>query len=208
MYTIKKSSIEGFNNFLRSQKAVPGKAKMTLVYFNTYVRTIFKDKDIQAVEELTDSTYCPSGCTALFDAIGKTVLEISKDIDNKVIDAQRVLVVILTDGEENSSIEFKDKSKIKDLIEIQRGKSWEFIFLAANQDAFAEARSYGISTGNAMNFVQNDLDNTALYSKMSKSATKYRGMSRSFSDTGDAVLCSASLMDEVNKEDEKENSKK
>jgi hypothetical protein len=207
MYTLKKSSIDGFNAFLKSQQALPGKANMTLVYFSNDVRTLFKSKNIKAVEELTDSTYRPQGGTALFDAIGKTTIEISKDIDEKRIKADRVLCVILTDGEENSSQEFKDKSKIKDLIEIQRGKSWEYIFLAANQDAFAEASSYGISTSNSLNFTANDADNTKLYRKMSKAATMYRSATRSFASDGSSLYDRdmSSIMEDADLEDKAEN---
>ena len=59
---------------------------------------------------------------------------------------------ILTDGEENSSREFK-KETVRKMIEEQTNVyKWQFVFLGANQDAFAEAGGMGISRAMSANY--------------------------------------------------------
>jgi hypothetical protein len=63
-----------------------------------------------------------------------------------------VMVIIATDGEENSSKEFK-KAEIKKMIEHQQSKyDWRFTYIGANQDAFTEARSIGISRDSVLSY--------------------------------------------------------
>lgn len=56
---------------------------------------------------MTENEYYVRGCTALLDAIGKTITSLDRKIENKV------LFVIMTDGMENSSVEFS-KSQIRE----------------------------------------------------------------------------------------------
>jgi hypothetical protein len=98
---------------------------------------------IQEVPQLTAATFTPRGSTALFDAIGRTIKETDRRI-SALPDTDKpgkVILAIFTDGEENSSQEYSSKH-ISDLIRLYRNeKGWEFLFLAANQDAIASAES-------------------------------------------------------------------
>ncbi len=70
----------------------------------------------------------------------------------KLLDPEKQLVIIMTDGYENSSKEYS-QIEMKKLIEELTGKgNWTFVYLGANQDAYAEARKYGIPTGNTVTF--------------------------------------------------------
>ncbi|MCA9267588.1 MAG: hypothetical protein KDA41_03925, partial [Planctomycetales bacterium] len=63
-----------------------------------------------------------------------------------------VVFVVMTDGLENSSREFTGP-QVKEMIEHQQKVyNWQFTFLGANQDAFAEADAVGIAAGGAANF--------------------------------------------------------
>ncbi|MCX6089794.1 MAG: hypothetical protein NTX88_05395 [Candidatus Atribacteria bacterium] len=87
---------------------------------------------------------------------------------------EKVIVCILTDGIENASREFS-RSKIKEMIEHQRDKyKWEFVFLAANQDAFAEAGSIGISKNMAMNFCATKEGTHAAYRELNLKVAEFR----------------------------------
>ena len=58
----------------------------------------------------------------------------------------------MTDGLENSSVEFT-KQKIREMIQHQQSAyNWQFTFLGADQDAFAEAAAIGIAPGGAATF--------------------------------------------------------
>lgn len=107
--------------------------------------------------------------TALYDAIGLSIDEAKSRFEN---DPQskpdRVLVVILTDGEENRSVEY-DQKRIFEMIDEQSKNDWEFIFLGANQDAMKTAEKMNIKSGNTMGFTSNSDGIIDTYSLLSKS---------------------------------------
>jgi len=157
MEPLTDDTVGGFNNFINEQKAQPGDALVTLVLFNHEYEVVYNAKPIGQVEQLTAKKYNPGGNTALLDAIGRGSYDLGKELSE--IDEKgrpgKVIVVIMTDGHENSSKEYK-RDRIKKIVEEQTGKySWSFLFLGANIDAFAEAGGIGVGAAHTMNFVAN-----------------------------------------------------
>jgi hypothetical protein len=190
MGVMTEDAIGGFNTFLSQQQEVEGEAIMTIIQFDNEYDIICKDVNIQDVKPLNRDTYVPRGSTSLYDAVGKTINDEIDMLGMTPIDERcdKTLVVILTDGEENSSREFRYE-QIADMIKEQREVyKWEFIFLAANQDAMATAQSFNISSGNAFTYTHDTVGITEAYNKMSMASTKYRCCA-STSDT-------SNLMDE------------
>lgn len=178
MKLIKDDAIGGFNQFLEDQKKLPGEATLTFVQFNCKVVTIHENLPIKDVPGLNNNSYVPFGSTSLFDAIGTTVESVGKRLANtpEELRPEHVIFAILTDGAENSSEKFKERSVIKEMITHQQDKySWEFIFLAANQDAFAEGMRLGIKPGDTYNFRSTSEGVRAAYANMSKSTMEKRG---------------------------------
>lgn len=140
METCRDDTIGGFNAFVREQKAFGG--TLTLIQFDHEYLVSYANKPITEVEPLSHETFVPRGSTALLDAIGKTIKANKLNVPT---------VVILTDGHENSSHEYS-KAHIKDLIEQKTKDGWTFVYLGANQDAFAEAGSIGIAPAATMNY--------------------------------------------------------
>jgi uncharacterized protein YegL len=180
MSAIKTDAIGGFNSFLESQQKLDGDAKMTVVQFDDEYLVTIDGVDIQNVEPLNENTFVPRGMTALLDAIGKTVNNVgerlSKTLENER--PEKVIVVILTDGQENSSKEF-NRAKINEMITHQKEKySWEFLFLAAGQDAIAEANSIGIGKLNTMSFVANAKGINTTYAAMDSAVSMYRSVGK------------------------------
>jgi len=134
-------TIGGFNAFVNEQKLFDG--TLTLIQFDHEYLESYCAKPISEVEPLTRETFKPRGSTALLDAIGKTI----KNFKDKISPT----VVILTDGQENSSNQYT-KSHIKDLVEERTKNGWTFVYLGANQDAFAEAGGLGIAPTCTMNY--------------------------------------------------------
>ena len=201
MHSIKNDAIGGFNTFIEEQKKLEGKANVSLVLFNTEYSPVYYNKPLNEVESLNEKTFQPVGGTALLDAIGRTLNELMTK-EGSEIAPDKYLVVILTDGEENSSREYTNEA-IKKIIEDLRAKgNWEFAYLGANQDAFSVAGGMGISVSNSMNFTADSKDTQILYRKMSKMSASYRS-SAMYSDTSN-IMAQASL--EVDKEIEEENS--
>lgn len=154
MSSIKDDAIGGFNNFLNEQKKLPGKASFSIILFDNEYEVLKDNIDIQDIDLLTDKTFVPRGCTALLDAVGKTINSVGDRLSKTKEEdrPEKVMVCIVTDGQENASHNFT-KTKIKDMIEHQRSKyGWEFLYLGANQDSFSEASSYGISSAYTSNF--------------------------------------------------------
>jgi hypothetical protein len=150
MSSIRSDAIGGFNTFLDAQKKAPGKANLTLVLFDDQYDVVHDAATIDGVEALTEKTYIPRGSTALLDAIGRAIIDAKTKVDNPR-EKPHVIVSILTDGEENASREFS-RDQIFKMITEQTENGWEFIFLAANQDAISAGMGLGIGASNSFNF--------------------------------------------------------
>lgn len=148
MRSIQDETIGGFNAFLAEQKSLPGKATVSLMQFDNEFLVVHNNADIQTVPPLDRTTFVPRGCTSLYDAVGKTIAEF-KDNNPK---STKTIVMILTDGEENSSKEYT-YSSVRTLIEEVEGKhGWDVIFLGANMNAAAVGASMGISAARSATF--------------------------------------------------------
>lgn len=151
---LEKDTIGGYNSMLEKQKAVEGECHITTVLFDNNYELLHDRIDIKAVSAITSKEYFVGGSTALLDAIGKTIHKIGNAQKHTADDyrAEKVMFVIITDGEENSSREYSS-DKIKAQIERQKAKyGWEFIYLGANIDAVETAKQFGISADRAQNY--------------------------------------------------------
>lgn len=147
MEDCRADTIGGFNSFIRKQKKLnTDSAFLSLYQFDNEYEISYENTPIDQVPELTFETFEPSGQTALLDAIGKTINNIDQKNDDSII------VVIITDGEENSSREYKNKELINHMIKQKKELGWEFIFLGANQDAIQSANILGIGDSSALTY--------------------------------------------------------
>ena len=195
MASIIDDSIGGFNSFLEEQKKLPDEATITVALFDDKYDLIYDNVDIKKAKELSKNEWMPRGTTALYDAIGKTI-NTEKEKLNKLGDEKpsKVLVCIVTDGHENASREFC-LDDVKTLISDCEKDDWNFIYLAANQDAMVVGKSFGVSVGNTFTYTANstgvaDMSNTlytatANYRSMSSSNTSFKKMSKSLIDLND-----------------------
>ena len=167
MESIRDDAIGGFNSFLNEQKAVKGKANLTLVMFDDQYEVVYDSVDIQDVQPMTRETLVPRGSTALNDAIGKSLANL------EVKNPKKAIIVILTDGAENSSKEWTG-AKVKEKVEAAQTKGWEIVFLAANIDAAATAGTYGMAQGSARGFAPNAAGVLNASLVMTQSVTSYR----------------------------------
>jgi len=140
MSSCKSDMIGGFNEFIETQKKVKGDINVTFVKFSDYYKMINDATPINHVAKLTNENYTPSNSTALLDAVGKTINSIGDRLSktNESERPEKVMIVIMTDGEENSSKEFTSKM-ITDMVTHQREKyKWEFIFIGADIAAWGQ----------------------------------------------------------------------
>lgn len=179
MASVRDDAIGGFNTFLEDQKKQPGDALLTLVLFNDGYEVVHDGVPIASVSPLTTETYVPAGMTALLDAIGKAVNQTGVRLAaiDEADRPSKVIVVILTDGQENSSREFS-KSAIADILTHQKEKySWEVIFLSSDMNAISDAttgpNAY-IARGRHMKFAASSTGTRRAYGSLSKAVSSYR----------------------------------
>jgi Mg-chelatase subunit ChlD len=151
MATKKADVIGGFNQFLRDQKALTvDEMRLSLTKFNTLCSTVYSAMPVAAVPELTEATYVPGGNTALFDAVAETVRLADKD----KLEDERVLVLVMTDGQENSSRE-TTKAQIQAIIAERTARgNWSFAYIGENPERWA--RETGASVRNAVQYQHGD----------------------------------------------------
>lgn len=199
MFNLTDDTIGGFNSMIDEQKAESGEAFVTTVLFNSNYKMLHDHVNIKDVKPITREDYKATGCTALLDAVGKTINSIGNRLNNTPEEErpEKVVFVITTDGMENSSKEFT-KSNIKEMIEHQKNKySWTFIFLGANIDAIGEATSLGIDAELARGYSACSAGTESVYKSVSKAMTCMRGMDGVISKDDDAKY--KVIMDELDK---------
>lgn len=143
MGKIRGDTIGTINNFLMEQKAVKGKANISISSFNDIYKRVVERCDIQQVQEITEEDYCPKDCTALFDAIMQIITEM--EYYCMVNKSNRAILAIMTDGDENASTGFKNASEIKTRIQQKQEQGWQIIFLGANINEKEYAQNLGIN---------------------------------------------------------------
>ncbi len=176
MGALAQKTRDGHNEFLRAQKLLPGECDYLLTQFDHEIETVY-DAAIKDAPELTPLNYQPRGSTALLDAIGDTVMGLGTKLNGRPEDQrpERVVVVIITDGQENASMRYSRK-EIFDMITHQRtAYGWTFLFLGADQDAISEGHKYGIPMQNSANYAKSNVGGT--YAMMSNKVERMRGMS-------------------------------
>ena len=208
MASVTESAIAGFNEFLRDQQAAPGQARFTLVLFDNEYLVPVSALPIGEVAGLNAKTFEPRGSTALLDAIGRTVDELGRRLGTTP-EADRpgkVIVAILTDGEENASRQYTQQD-IASRISHQREKyGWEFLFLGANQDAIATAARMNITAQNTSSFSSDTAGTRASFKSYSRKASAMRAAAAAPSAPAPADL-HMPLSDMVADEDRNERGK-
>lgn len=182
MAGIMSDSIGGFNTFLQQQRELPDEATITVAIFDDRYELLYDNVDIKEAKDLTRQQWSPRGTTALYDAIGKTINTEKSNftkLGNKK--PSKVLVVIVTDGFENASKEYSIDD-IKKLIKDCEKEDWNFIYMAANQDAFAVGDGFGISRGNTFNYTASSKGVANMSATMNSASVMYRSVSSNSAD--------------------------
>jgi len=183
MSSIMADSIGGFNTFLKQQRELPDEATITVALFDDKYELLYDNVDIKEVKDITPSEWYPRGTTALYDAICKTINTDKAKISKmkKKDRPDKVLVCVVTDGYENASRE-NNIDDTKKLIKDCEKNDWNFIYLAANQDAFDVGSSFGISGSNTYTYTATADGVTNMSMTLNNAAVSYRSMSSTSDD--------------------------
>jgi uncharacterized protein YegL len=201
MSNIMSDSIGGFNTFLKQQRELPDEATITVALFDSYnnYQILYDNVDIKKAKDLTSKEWYPRGMTALYDAIGKTINADKARLARLGNEAPaKVLVCVVTDGQENDSKEYTIQN-IKDLIRDCEKEDWNFIYLAANQDAFEVGSGFGISFGNTYTYTASAAGVANMSMTLNNASVNYRAMS---SNDADFKVKSKSLIDDGKNDDD------
>ena len=177
MKSILESTISGYNEFVTDQAKLEGECRVSVRLFDNKHDVLYDNVDIKDVPLLDTGTFVPRATTALYDAVGMAITDLGKELAS-LEESQRpekVMVVVITDGQENASTTW-DIEKVKSSIEHQREVyNWTFLFIGGGIDAKSTADSLSI---NKSVFFNNDSVTTKrMFNKLSRDVSDVRSMS-------------------------------
>lgn len=152
MQGLEKDTIGGFNSMLEKQKKQRGLAIVTTVLFDNNYHVIHNRVPLKDVQRMTERDYFAGGTTALLDAIGITANNIMFAHKSQKNIIEKVIFIIITDGLENSSVEYTYDGTRKLIQKLKKEYGWEFILIGANMDAVLTANRFGIDKNKAVNY--------------------------------------------------------
>ena len=171
---LEEDTIGGFNAMMEKQKKTGEKALVSTVLFDDACEVLHDRVPLDKVEKMTDKQYYVRGCTALLDAVGGAIHHIGnvhKYAREEDVPAKTIFV-ITTDGMENASRNYSYE-KIQKMVKKQQKKyGWEFIFIGANIDSYAEAQRLGVRKERAVNYVHDSVGTAKVYAGVSTVMTK------------------------------------
>jgi hypothetical protein len=177
MADIRDDVIGGFNSFLAEQKLQPDPATFTLVQFDSQdpFEVVQPVGPIADARPLTHETYVPRASTPLYDAIGRGIVDLETML-GKLPNSERperIIFVIVTDGQENASREFT-RAPILAAIEKKRKAGWQFVFLSADVESFEDAGRMGMADHSRLLFKKSKKGNDAAWASVSDKLARFR----------------------------------
>lgn len=148
--TVATEMVKALNEYFGEQAKLEGKCLVDYAQFDTDYESVYENTPIYAAKAVCQ----PRGATALTDAIGRGIDELGTKLAKMNEDArpERVIVVVITDGQENASAKYTVREVADKITHQEQKYGWKFVFLGANMDAVATAGSYGISRGDALTY--------------------------------------------------------
>lgn len=192
MAHVTEQTIQSVNDLVSEQAGQAGRTWVTTTLFNSNeITTLYRMEDASSAPTLDTSIYRPDYGTPLHDAIGRTLRYMSEDIDTLPLDAHdaKKLFVIVTDGQENQSKEFK-LDGIKELIAQRTAEGWDFLYLGAGIDSFG-AEQMGILRNSTVSYAHNAATMHATTQSLSSNVSAYRGGVGSVADVAANVQADA-----------------
>lgn len=177
MQNVVKETISSFNTFIAEQKKLEGTATLTFATFNHEYDLVHDYINLATAPDLDSESYKTSGYTSLLDAMGKTINSVGNKLASMPEEERpsKVLFLVMTDGAENSSVEFKDPVKIFEMVTHQKEKyNWEFVYIGANQDAIMVGSTLGVAAVNSYNYTSNSAGTKDIFGTITRGTTSYR----------------------------------
>ena len=174
MYSIRNEAIAGVVETVQTIRTaqkdnVNQEHLFSLVVFNGKgIATVYDRMPIDKVPDLDANDYQPTDNTPLYDAMGNAITNLQRYINED----DNVLVTVITDGYENSSVEWNHQ-RVFQLVEDLKKKNWLFTYIGANQDALKVAKGMGID--HSMNYMSDAEGTKAMFRKERLSRKAFYG---------------------------------
>lgn len=183
MLSVVDATCKGFNQFKADQKEQKGETLMTLTLFDTGFQTRFVAESLAVVPDLGshNNRYRPGGGTALFDAVGESIKMTERWVKAHNWRGQ-VMVVILTDGQENSSMHWHvrnprvdgDSYDVAGLIDWKQNEGWSFVFLGSGGTDWLEKTFFTLPQENFFAYAGDVRSTLNTYGTVSAAMTQSR----------------------------------
>lgn len=173
---LESDTIGGFNSVIEKQRKLEGKCYVTTVLFDGETETLHDRIDLEEIPKMTEKEYSVRGCTALFDAVGKTadhITEIHRYIREEDV-PEHTMVVITTDGLENASHIYSGDRVKKMVSRLREENGWEFVFLGANIDSVRTAENIGISADRAADYHADSAGTKTMFGAVAEAVCELR----------------------------------
>jgi hypothetical protein len=177
MAGLENQTIEGFNTQLKTIKKLKEEFPqndyiVSVTYFENEVFDVIRFGKVEDIPLLNRENYNPGSSTSLLDAIGQTIYSIEKKFGNEINeDKATVVLVILTDGYENSSRKYTYEQIAKDIDRLNETNKWIFTFLGAGINAQSVTNRINIRSKNVASFERAEY--SAVLEKISRSVRRY-----------------------------------
>lgn len=178
MEAIRDDTIGGFNAFLEEQQAAPAGGTLTLVQFDSLdpYEVVYRWRPLPDAPRLTRETYVPRASTPLLDAMGRAIVDLEHSLAKLAAEdrPESVVMVVVTDGQENASREYRKEQVARMIHDKKQLLGWQFVFLSADLDAIVDAINVGVDVGQAMSFDRTGRGTRDALSSMSRRVVEYR----------------------------------
>lgn len=172
MQSVKQETISGFNGYIDGLSNQPGLFVTVRQFDSQSMDTLCDGVAVKDVNRLTDASYVPRGATNLFDAVGSTI-KLTRDSTKK---ESKVMVVILTDGEENSSQEFTAESVKALMKECEDRDKWTFAFIGMGVAGWTSMKAMAQGTqsfSNVLNVAHDAKGTAKAYRSLARASVSY-----------------------------------
>lgn len=165
-----RATVSGFNAFTKEQQTQPDKCLLTLTKFDTSgLKTPYADIDVSMVPTMTMEMFVPGASTNLRDAIIQRASSLEERLSSWTV-RPNVLMVVLTDGEDNASRRGEDE--VRNLIKAKEAEGWTFVYLGATSNALQIASRLGFQPGNSKQFEATEMEDTMTH--LARATTAFR----------------------------------
>ncbi len=175
MWDIQKAAIQGYNEVLGGVKADAAKYAGTQEHFislvlfdSASIDEVYWNADPAKAAILTAETYVPGASTPLYDAVGKTLPRLEKELKDD--GNHSVVVTVITDGLENSSTEYSLPA-VRALIQHLKAEGWSFAYMGTDHDV--ESVTIGLSISNVVKFEKTEAETKAVFEKERRARSRY-----------------------------------